>query len=372
MIFPTVDYHRGRIKIIDQTILPMEERILELRTVDELAEAIRTLKVRGAPAIGIAAAYGMLLSLENLLRREVAEAPEYFFDREEGTSHFRGNGIKTGDIRERLNGTKKILAQTRPTAANLFWALDRIYSVASIGEPEPNSLCKRIAEEAFRIHTEELEVEYAIGENGSRYIRSGMSILTYCNAGGLATAGYGTALGVVYCACEEGKELRIYACETRPLLQGARLTAWELRKRGLDVTVLCDNAAASLFVGGLVDAVIVGADRIAGNGDTANKIGTLILAILCEKYGKPFYVAAPWSTFDVGLESGKDIPIEERSAGEVTSFAGRATTPSGATVYNPAFDVTPARLITAIFTERGTIERPDRVKIQELADKLSR
>ncbi|MCK4237374.1 MAG: S-methyl-5-thioribose-1-phosphate isomerase [Candidatus Krumholzibacteria bacterium] len=367
MIFPTVDYRAGRVRIIDQTLLPHVQRILGIGTVAELAKAIRSLRVRGAPAIGIAAAYGMLLALENMLRAKVEGPPEYFFDRLERMSRFAGECVLVEEIRENLGEAKGILAQTRPTAVNLFWALDRLDSVVQSGESDPVALCSRIAEEAFRIHDEELEIELAIGANGSRFIDNGMGVLTHCNAGGLATAGYGTALGVIYRAHEEGKRFRIYADETRPLLQGARLTVWELQKRGIEVVVLCDGAAASLFAGGKVDAVIVGADRIAGNGDTANKIGTLGLAILCEKYGRPFYIAAPLSTFDLDLESGKEIPIEERSAGEVTSFAGVGIVPDGTVAYNPAFDVTPAQLVTAIITEKGVIEHPSLRSIRKMA-----
>jgi methylthioribose-1-phosphate isomerase len=276
-------------------------------------------------------------------------------------------GIASGDIGLRLASAKEILAATRPTAVNLSWALERIARAAAGAPSDSSEICAAVAREAFAIHAEELEVEYAIGRNGAPFIRDGMNILTHCNAGGLATAGYGTALGVLYTAWEAGKRFHVYVDETRPLLQGARLTAWELGKRGIPHTILCEGAAASLFAAGSVDAVVVGADRIAMNGDTANKIGTLGLAVLCEKFARALYVAAPWSTFDLRAASGRDIPIEERSPAEVLSFRGVRTAPEGAAAYNPAFDITPASLIAAIITDRGVIEAPNSSKMNKLA-----
>lgn len=368
IIVPTIDFIEGNVEIIDQTLLPGEEKILKLERLDQLAEAIRSLRVRGAPAIGIAAAYGVLLEIENALKDEGVDPAPYYFDRREGAHALTLGDVDIGAVRKRFDAAREVIAQTRPTAANLFWALDRMASLLEGAGDDAGALCRRLAGEAFRIHEEELEIEIAIGENGSRFIEDGMNVLTHCNAGGLAAAGYGTALGVIYRAYEEGKRFHVYAGETRPLLQGARLTAWELEKRGIEATLLCDSAAASLFSAGSIDAVIVGADRIAANGDTANKIGTLGLALLCDSFGKPFYVAAPWSTFDITVESGGDIPIEERAAEEVTCFAGSRTAPEEIDVYNPAFDVTPARLITAIITENGVIERPDREGIRRAAE----
>ncbi len=365
-LIPTVDYRQGKVRIIDQTLLPAEEKIIQLESVDEVADAIRTLKVRGAPAIGITAAYGVLLSVENLLRSKTCRPTEPGFDRGHVPEVIMCSGIEVLEIMDRIERAAAVLAGTRPTAANLFWALERMKEAALGAGDDADELCRAVAGEAFRIHEEALEVELTIGRNGARFIEDGMRILTHCNAGGLATAGYGTALGVIYRADEEGKRVEVYVDETRPLLQGARLTAWELLRRGIDVTVLCDGAAASLFSSGVVDAVITGADRIAANGDAANKIGTLGLAVLCEKYGKPFYVAAPWSTFDTSISSGREIPIEERPPEEVTHFSGTVTVANGARIYNPAFDVTPAGLITAIITERGAIEGPDRKSILEL------
>ena len=367
MIVPTVDYRRGAVEILDQVLLPREERIVRIVSLEELAAAIRDLRVRGAPAIGIAAAYGMLLELECYLKERVRNAPGYFFDRIEGGRPFEAAQLEATEIMERLDAARETLAATRPTAVNLFWALDRMSAAARGGAHDPAALCGSLAREAFSIHTQELEIEFAIGRNGSRFIRDGMNVLTHCNAGGLAGAGYGTALGVLYAAWEEGKRFHVFADETRPLLQGARLTAWELRKRGIPHTVLCEGAAASLFAAGRVDAVVVGADRIAANGDTANKVGTLGLAIFCGRFERPFYVAAPWSTFDTGIPSGAGIPIEERSCEEVSSFCGVQTAPEGTRVYNPGFDVTPAGLITAIISDRGVVENPDAAKIAALA-----
>ena len=370
MIVPTIDYRKGAVEIIDQVLLPREERIVRLASVGELASAIRALRVRGAPAIGIAAAYGMLLEIEGYVKERVRSAPAYVFDRVEGVRPFEAAGLEATEIVKRLDAARETLGATRPTAVNLFWALDRMSAAARGGAQDPAALCGSLAREAFSIHAEELEIEFAIGRNGVRFIRDGMNVLTHCNAGGLAAAGYGTALGVLYAAWEEGKRFHVFADETRPLLQGARLTAWELRRRGIPHTVLCEGAAASLFAAGRVDVVVVGADRIAANGDTANKVGTLGLAVLCGKFERPFYVAAPWSTFDLRIPSGAGIPIEERPCEEVSSFCGVQTAPEGTRVYNPGFDVTPAGLITAIISDRGAVENPDGSKIAALAAEM--
>jgi len=367
MILPTIDYRKGRIEIIDQTLLPGRLRVLRLRSLAELEDAIGSLRVRGAPAIGLAAAYGMLLSLEEHLRKRVKGAPRYFFDRGSFVTPFSDAGISAGEIRRALESARKRIAATRPTAANLFWALDRVAHAARHGGRDPFEICCSTAAEAFWIHHEELEIELAIGRNGERLIRDGMNVLTHCNAGGLATAGFGTALGVLYAAWEKGKRFHVYVDETRPLLQGARLTAWELSRRRIPHTLLCDGAAASLFAAGKVDAVVVGADRVAANGDTANKVGTLGLAVLCARYKRPFYVAAPASTFDHSIPAGSSIPIEERGGREVTSIGGRRIAPEGTRAYNPAFDVTPATLVRAIVTERGVIKHPNSAKIRLFA-----
>lgn len=369
-IIPTIDYRRGRVRILDQTLLPEREEIIELDSPGKVAEAIRSLRVRGAPAIGIAAAYGVLIAIEELLMRVSAGTAGYRFDRDEGLVGGEITGADLQKIEAVVGESMRMMSETRPTAANLFWALERMRD-AAVGS-DAAELCRNAAGAAFRIHAEELEIERAIGEQGAPLIGEGMRILTHCNAGGLATAGYGTALALLYTAYEAGRRFRVFADETRPLLQGSRLTAWELLRRGIDVTVLCDSAAASLLSSDGIDMVLVGADRIAANGDFANKVGTLSLAVLCEKFGVPLYVAAPWSTFDTSLQSGSLIPIEERPADEVTRFAGVRTAPEGTEVYNPAFDRTPAGLITAIITEFGIMERPDTVKIADLSRRARR
>ncbi len=370
-LVPTIDFVEGKVRILDQTLLPAREVILEIGTVDEAADAIRSLKVRGAPAIGMAGAYGILLALEERARELEGGPCGYCFDHGKGMVRTELPGLEAGEIRNVVDRTALMLEGTRPTAVNLSWALERMKQ-ASKGDDDPLTLYRSIGEQAFRIHDEELEVEAEIGCKGAGFIEDGMNLLTHCNAGGLATAGIGTALAVLYTAFEQGKRFRVFADETRPLLQGARLTAWELHRRGIEVTVICDSAAATLCSRGEIGMVIVGADRIAGNGDVANKIGTLGLAVLCEKYRIPFYVAAPWSTFDIELETGTLIPIEERPPHEVSGPDGCRTVPEGVPVFNPAFDVTPAGLVTAIITERGVIERPDKIKIDKLSRKLWR
>jgi methylthioribose-1-phosphate isomerase len=367
-LVPTIDYVDGKALIIDQTLLPEREVMLEIGTLAGMAEAIRSLKVRGAPAIGIAAAYGILLALEEHAREHEGPGFRFCFDHVKGMVCTELPTLDAGGVRNAVGRAARMLERTRPTAVNLFWALRRMEEASASGA-EPLDLYRSIGERAFRIHDEELEIEAEIGRNGASLIENGMNVITHCNAGGLAAAGLGTALAVLYAAFEQGKRFHVFAGETRPLLQGARLTAWELRRRGIDVTVICDSAAATLLSRREIGLAIVGADRIAGNGDVANKIGTLGLAVLCEKYGVPFYVAAPWSTFDPELGSGADIPIEERPSEEVTGPAGRRTVPRGVPVFNPAFDVTPAQLIAAIICERGIIEHPDRRSIAVLSRK---
>ncbi len=330
----------GVLELIDQRLLPTKSIQLLVRNVPQLHEAIRTLAVRGAPAIGVAAAYGPVLALQKM----------------------------TGD-RNLRDGVKKVseacdtLATSRPTAVNLFWALDRIRRRAQQVGLDPEStvadLHKAILDEANTIRHEDIEMCRRIGENGESLIRDGFSVLTHCNAGALATAGTGTACAVMFEAHRRGRSFEVYADETRPLLQGARLTAWELRQAGIKVTVICDNMAGFLMKQGRIQVVITGADRIAANGDTANKIGTYSLSVLAKHHGIPFYVAAPSSTFDLSLQSGAEIPIEQRNRKEVIRFAGVQTAPDDVAVYNPAFDLTPAENITAIITEHGVIENPN-------------
>lgn len=326
----------GYVRLIDQTRLPTEFLEIDCRDVPTVWEAIRSLRVRGAPAIGIAAAYGAVL----------------------GGQVARGGDIES--LRKALREATAMLRTSRPTAVNLFWALDRIdRTIESEPSLGPEALLSRLLEEAHAIADEDRAMCRSIGRFGAELLSKGQGVLTHCNAGGLATADYGTALAVIFTAYEQGKAVHVVADETRPLLQGARLTAWELQRRGIPVTVICDNMAAQVMKEGKVQVVIVGADRIAANGDTANKIGTYGVALLAKAHGLPFYVAAPSSTFDLTLADGTGIPIEQRDPSEVTEGMGRRTAPEGVAVYNPAFDVTPAELITGIITERGVVQPVD-------------
>ncbi len=335
----------GRLVLLDQTRLPLEVRLLACREVPDVVEAIRQLRVRGAPAIGIAAAYGICLAAARL-------------DPSQDVSQWR----------EELERARSELARSRPTAVNLFWALDRMMRVfEKITTDDHVSLLQlqdRLLAEAHAIRDEDRQMCHAIGRHGAELLTPGSGVLTHCNAGGLATAEYGTALGVLFTAHDRGKQIHVYVDETRPLLQGARLTTWELAQHGVPHTLICDSMAAQVMREGRVQAVITGADRIAANGDAANKIGTYGLALLARAHQIPFYIAAPSSTFDLTLESGEAIPIEERPAEEVTCGFDRRTAPEGVDVYNPAFDVTPASLITALITEHGVIRPVDRTSIE--------
>ncbi len=323
----------GHVRLLDQTLLPTEVVYRDCRTVEEIWEAIRTLRVRGAPAIGIAAAMGVVLGMQDFSRRE------------------------RGSYAQRLKEVTDYLRTSRPTAVNLFWALERLEQSLRphLENASPAQLTERLRAEALAIEEEDRQMCRAMGRIGASLIGDGQGVLTHCNAGGLATADYGTALAVMYAAAEKGRKFHVFADETRPLLQGARLTAWELQQRGLDVTVICDSMAAQVMKEGRVQLVITGADRIAANGDTANKIGTYGVALLAHAHSIPFYVAAPSSTFDLSLPTGDAIPIEQRDAREITHGLGKQIAPDGVKVYNPAFDVTPARLIAAIVTEKGLI-----------------
>ncbi len=331
----------GHLRLIDQTRLPAELVELDCYDVETVWEAIRSLRVRGAPAIAIAAAYGLCLGLQRVSHAEINE----FFNR--------------------FDELRNYLASSRPTAVNLFWALDRMQHVACAlrEEASPADIHAALLAEAHAIVAEDRETCRAIGRHGAALFTDGEGVLTHCNAGGLATADYGTALAVFFSAQESGKRLHVYADETRPLLQGARLTAWELQRRGIEVTLICDSMAAQVMREGRVQGVVTGADRIAANGDTANKIGTYGVALLAAAHDIPFYIAAPLSTFDLSLDSGDQIPIEQRAPEEITHGFGRRTAPEGIGVYNPAFDVTPARLIHAIICERGLIEPVTREQI---------
>lgn len=324
------------VRIIDQTQLPAREEIIDLTTTEQVCEAIRMLRVRGAPAIGCAAACGVAMAA----------------DRSTAMSH--------EELRDELRQAIDDLAATRPTAVNLFWALKRMGRIVDEA-PDAPALRQELEKEACRIVEDDLDRCRRIGRHGAELIPENARILTHCNAGALATAGYGTALGVIRAAAELGKVSRVYADETRPLLQGARLTAWELCRAEIPCTVICDNMAASLMARGEIDCVVVGADRIAANGDFANKIGTYGVAVLAQYHHIPFYVAAPLSTVDYSLPSGADIPIEQRNPAEVAElghFARCPVVPEGAEIYNPAFDMTPARLVTAIVTEEGVARPP--------------
>ena len=334
----------GHLRLIDQTLLPVEFVEIECRDVETLWEAIKMLRVRGAPAIGIAAAYGVCLGLKTAAGNDEAA----FFARLEEVTDY--------------------LASSRPTAVNLFWALERMKqrALAGRGKKPTSRIAADLLAEARAIHEEDRQVCRAIGRHGAQLLSDGQGVLTHCNAGGLATADYGTALAVFFAAAESGKRLHVYADETRPLLQGARLTTWELAERGIDVTLICDSMAAQVMREGRVQAVVVGADRIAANGDVANKIGTYGLALVAAAHEIPFYVAAPTSTFDLSLASGDQIPIEQRDPREITHPFGRQTAPDGINVYNPAFDVTPARLIKALICEKGVIQPVTRERIVEV------
>ena len=335
MKFKTIEWKGDRVRILDQRRLPQEVRYLDCRNASSVAQAIRTMAIRGAPAIGVAAAMGIALAAKKTLFHQ----PEAF--------------------RKSLEKVCYEMRQTRPTAVNLFWAVDRMKRILDQVHAQGVEKTKtKLAEEALRIYKEDVEVNQKIGEFGKGLIKSGDGVLTHCNAGALATAGYGTALGVIYAAWAEGKRFRVFADETRPQLQGARLTAWELVQGKIPVTVITDNMAGWLMEKGEINLVLVGADRIARNGDTANKIGTYSLAVLSKWHGIPFYVAAPVSTLDLTLASGWDIPIEERDIKEVTHFRGNPITPKGVKAFNPAFDVTPHSLIHAIITEKGPIRKP--------------
>lgn len=337
--FPVVAWDSGDVVLIDQTVLPEKLAWRRCADIPALCTAIQELAVRGAPAIGVAAAYGLALSWRLAVQ----------------------SGGGTGDMLERLEEDRRTLAATRPTAVNLFWALDRVGAVARslvADGRSPEEISADLLAEARRVLDEDIAMCRALGRAGAELLPDFGTILTHCNAGGLATGGYGTAVGVVYGAQEMGKTIKVFADETRPLLQGARLTAWELANQGIDVTVICDSAAATVLSQGRIDAVITGADRVAANGDAANKIGTYPLAVLAHRHGVPFYIAAPGSTFDPLTACGKDIVIEERDPGEVHCWQGVRATPEAAGAWNPAFDVTPAELITAFITEHGVLKPP--------------
>lgn len=338
----TVCWEDGVVRMIDQRVLPDRFEVLTLRDYREVADGIRTMAVRGAPAIGVSAALGLALAA-----RQALQGP--------------------GDaFRPTLREAAQVLRGTRPTAVNLFWAIDRVMRVAEEHAQDPRAAADAVLAEALEMQDEDVRANRAMGAFGAELLPDGGNILTHCNTGSLAAVYYGTALGVIRAAHEAGKKIHVWVDETRPRLQGMKLTAWECRELGIPATIISDNMAASLMRKGRVDAAIVGADRIAANGDTANKIGTYGAAVLAKAHGIPFYVAAPLSTVDFSLEHGDLIPIEERSDEEVTHASGVRLAPEGVPVYNPAFDVTPAEYVTAIVTERGVARPPFRESLEAL------
>ena len=346
MSFRTIEWRDDKVIMIDQTRLPGEEVYNEYTDFQGVAEAIRGMIIRGAPATGVAAAMGIALGAGDI----IADTHESFF--------------------KQLDNVCEVMARTRPTAVNLFWAIERMKRVAVENRDKDLTILRDILKnEAIRIEEEDLEICRAIGRNGAALIAESATVLTHCNAGGLATAGYGTALGVIRAAHEAGKNIRVFADETRPWLQGARLTCWELVKESIPVTLISDSMAGFFMSKGEISCCVVGADRIAANGDTANKIGTYSVAVLARENNIPFYVAAPTSTLDLSLASGSDIPIEERHAREVTHLQGYSLAPEGVRVRNPAFDVTPARYITAIITEKGVVTHDFEKELRALVEK---
>src|SRR5947209_179783 len=331
----TLEWTDRGVRFIDQTKLPTEETYVTCKTYQQVADVIRNMVVRGAPAIGVAAAMGIALGL----KESKAET--------------------TGELKQEFDQICDVIGKTRPTAVNLFWAIRRMQQKFELLRVRPPQQIKQaLIEEAQRMHAEDIAINKAMGSHGATLMPASGGVLTHCNAGALATCGYGTALGVIRAAIERGKKIHVYADETRPFLQGSRLTAWELMKDGIATTVISDNMSGAMMRQGKVGAVIVGADRIAANGDVANKIGTYTVAVLAKEHGIPFYVAAPISTVDLETPDGSKIPIEQRNPAEVTHIAGKAITPAGVQIENPAFDVTPAKLVTAIVTERGIARAP--------------
>jgi methylthioribose-1-phosphate isomerase len=331
----TLEWTDRGVRFIDQTKLPTEETYVTCKTYQEVADVIRNMVVRGAPAIGVAAAMGVAVGVKN------------------------SKAENAGDLKREFDEICEVIGKTRPTAVNLFWAIRRMQQKFETLRVRPVAQIKQaLIEEAQRMHAEDIAANQAMGRHGAVLMPASGGVLTHCNAGALATCGYGTALGVIRAAVENGKKIHVYADETRPFLQGSRLTAWELMKDGIATTVISDNMSGAIMKQGKIGAVIVGADRIAANGDVANKIGTYTVAVLAKEHEIPFYVAAPISTVDLETPDGSKIPIEQRNPAEVTHIAGKPITPAGVQVENPAFDVTPAKYITAIVTERGVARAP--------------
>ena len=344
----TVEWTNEGVRFIDQTKLPTEEVYVTCRTHEEVATAIKDMIVRGAPAIGVSAAMGVALGVKNSRAKTV------------------------GDLRPEFERICEALRVTRPTAVNLFWAIRRMQQkFESLASQSVEKIKQELIAESQRMHAEDVASCVTLGKHGAALMPASGGVLTHCNAGALATCGYGTALGVIRAAVESGKKINVFADETRPFLQGSRLTAWELMKDGIPTTVISDNMAGAMMRQGKIGAVVVGADRIAANGDVANKIGTYSVAVLAKEHGIPFYVAAPWSTIDLETPTGDQIPIEQRPAREVTHMGGRQLTPEGVGIENPAFDVTPNKYVSAIVTERGVAKAPYEESLKKLAKEKS-
>jgi methylthioribose-1-phosphate isomerase len=341
----TLEWTDSGVRFIDQTKLPMEETYVTCKTYEQVADVIRNMVVRGAPAIGVAAAMGIALGVKN------------------------SKAENAGELKQEFDRICDTIGKTRPTAVNLFWAIRRMSEKFERARVRPIPQIKQtLVEEARRMHAEDIAANKAMGRHGAALMPASGGVLTHCNAGALATCGYGTALGVIRAAVERGKKIHVYADETRPFLQGSRLTAWELMKDNIPTTVISDNMAGAMMKQGKIGAIVVGADRIAANGDVANKIGTYSVAVLAKEHGIPFYVAAPFSTVDLETPDGSKIPIEQRDAKEVTHIAGKQMVPDGVKVENPAFDVTPAKYVSAIVTERGIAKEPYQESLRRLGE----
>jgi methylthioribose-1-phosphate isomerase len=341
----TLEWTDSGVRFIDQTKLPTEETYVVCKTHDQVADVIRNMVVRGAPAIGVATAMGIALAIKNSKAESGA------------------------DLKRDFDQACEVIAKTRPTAVNLFWAIKRMQDKFEYLRMRPVPQVKQaLIDEAKRMHAEDIAANQAMGRHGATLMPPEGGVLTHCNAGALATAGYGTALGVIRAAVEQGKKIHVFADETRPFLQGSRLTAWELMKDGIPTTVISDNMAGAMMKQGRIGAIVVGADRVAANGDVANKIGTYTVAVLAKEHNIPFYVAAPISTVDLNTPDGSKIPIEQRNPNEVTHMAGKRVAPEGVEVQNPAFDVTPAKYVTAIITERGIAKAPYENSLRKLSE----
>jgi methylthioribose-1-phosphate isomerase len=377
MKIETLRWFNGRLEMIDQRVLPAAFEYLSYYTAASVAEGIRSMVVRGAPAIGVAAAYGVALEALRLSQPFPPGRGKVGMGVYSVHAPTSADGTLTLPLKEGGDGSMefntgmeegfRVLAASRPTAVNLFWALQRMRRMwESVASQSPENIAERLLAEAHEIHAEDIRINQTMGAFGAELLPDGARVLTHCNAGALATAGWGTALGVFRSAVAAGKKISVIADETRPFLQGARLTAWEMVQENIPVTLITDNMAGYMMATGEVDAVVVGTDRVAANGDVANKIGTYMVAVLARRHNIPFYVACPLSTIDLDIASGKDIPIEERAAAEVKGFRETHWAAEGVQIRNPSFDVTPAELVTGLITERGVVLSPDAAKLRAL------